>query len=1404
MRVLVLFGFLAGIIFIGNSAVLAQGSADISAYSAQAQSLITRNVNFKPGKAVPVEPLKTNGRLVSVKSLKRADEGAVPPPSLNLSQAWVSAAVEDDTENDGSAGAPFKTIQKAIDNCANGAVIHVGAGTYTGTINIEGKSGLSLIGSGDVTVAPASVISFGVSGLEGRSTVVRVVNSENVIIENIVFNFNPVSSSAYCGVLFWNSSATVRNCQLLNMSGGTATAYLRSVAETKVVNITGTKVLNPGRIGVLAHGNIQANITNSEIIQYQSTAGFGIEIGSQASAVISGNTIRGFRTAPSGESVAGIYLENAYTSGVSGNKYISIANNHINGCQYGIYIGNEWDGLGGAVGINAGISNNDLTSNLLAGILITDEDKSRGSRVNVSTSNNTVVGNSNYGYFIYTNGDGDISLNATGDRFANAVVAVAVKDETTTPGASGATSSIYRLNFNLCSIEGLVGIINEQDDVVIARNNWWGDISGPAHRDNLKGMGSAVSNRVIYAPWVSSSTPATANFDGDSLIDANDPDDDNDGFSDIEEIANKTSPFDAADIPQKKWEFTADSEGWLAVKSLSDFSVANGVLSTTVTGEDPNMLTPVSVSATAYKYLQIRYRVSGYSDTAELLWAGTGGNGMYSFKINPDGLFHVYTIDLSALPNWAGQITTLRFDPTTANTGAVGIDYIRFVSVPELPNVWNFNTAGNAEGWLAAKSLSAFDVSAGTLKSTITGIDPYMTIGVTSGVGKDVNFDADSYKGVRLKMKVAKGSAASLFWISKGKPMAGISFNISSGTGMQTYNLDLSNNPDWTGKITYLRLDPVDTAADGNIEIDSIEVLDSISAPATEFSTAGNTEGWKAGDSASLSDISVSNGALKAAITGKSPFLTNSLFNFSAAQFPYVQMRIKATAGTQGQLYWATKNAAGVIADGFKTFNITADGLFHVYALNLTGLANWANQVAVINFVPAYAETGSVEVDYIRFMTAPDAAPAWNFETAGNAEGWQAAKSLSAFNVSGGTLKSTITNEDPYMTIGSAQQRSRYLYLDADSYKGVRLKMKATSGTTARLFWVSQGGTAMPGELFNIIPGAMTTYNINLRNNPGWAGRITYLRLDPVDNASSGDIEIDSIEVIDTTPVPVFEFNTVGDTEGWQAGKNLLPLTVSDGALKTSVTGADSYMVNPLVSFKADTFPYVQIRMKTTADSPVAQLYWLSNETGANRKNFRVFQDGLFHTYNIDLKGIGNWKGQIRQLRLYPTIAKSGDIEVDYIRLSAVSLAPAPISYEFNDNSDEGWTPWKDLSSFEVKEDGKLYTSPTGKDPSMRSMPGLPIDASVYKTIEIRYAVVGNHIGRAQLYWARSGENFSGDRGVAFNIAADSEFHTYTIDVGSNPNWAGQVELLRFDPVAIVGPDDASDMQIIIDYIRGY
>lgn len=124
-----------------------------------------------------------------------------------------------------------------------------------------------------------------------------------------------------------------------------------------------------------------------------------------------------------------------------------------------------------------------------------------------------------------------------------------------------------------------------------------------------------------------------------------------------------------------------DGEENMFTKDL-DANVSNGVLTLTMSSDrrDPYIrMLDGSVNADEYSHVRVRAR----NQTASTNWllyfspegGGESGNGV---QMNPtaNGDWQVFEIDMSADPDWQGQINTLRIDFSNEIEGTVEIDYI--------------------------------------------------------------------------------------------------------------------------------------------------------------------------------------------------------------------------------------------------------------------------------------------------------------------------------------------------------------------------------------------------------------------------------------------------------------------------------------------------------------------------------------------------------------------------------------------------------------------------------------------------------------------------------------------------------------------------------------------------------
>lgn len=117
--------------------------------------------------------------------------------------------------------------------------------------------------------------------------------------------------------------------------------------------------------------------------------------------------------------------------------------------------------------------------------------------------------------------------------------------------------------------------VKDQDVVVNATMNWWGDETGPHHwSDNSKGKGNTVSNDVIFNPWIGRDRIVRVDFD---LIDSFDTSHilNIDGsasvfYSDSLHLISDVFVPEGRTIISYEWEF-ADNVRWMVTMDSGEF-----------------------------------------------------------------------------------------------------------------------------------------------------------------------------------------------------------------------------------------------------------------------------------------------------------------------------------------------------------------------------------------------------------------------------------------------------------------------------------------------------------------------------------------------------------------------------------------------------------------------------------------------------------------------------------------------------------------------------------------------------------------------------------------------------------------------------------------------------------------
>jgi beta-glucanase (GH16 family) len=149
-----------------------------------------------------------------------------------------------------------------------------------------------------------------------------------------------------------------------------------------------------------------------------------------------------------------------------------------------------------------------------------------------------------------------------------------------------------------------------------------------------------------------------------------------------------------------RWEFNdmQETNGWVAWHDVLPVQIGDGNMYSTATGSDPYIGSPIDlgIDATRFNRIAIRMRTSAGYDAQLFFTTDQEYNfdetKSKNFSIISDGEFHIYTVDMSLIPEWRGRIVSLRFDPMDTS-GNFAVDYIRICrsdfSVTNQPNGCN-------------------------------------------------------------------------------------------------------------------------------------------------------------------------------------------------------------------------------------------------------------------------------------------------------------------------------------------------------------------------------------------------------------------------------------------------------------------------------------------------------------------------------------------------------------------------------------------------------------------------------------------------------------------------------------------------------------------------------------------
>lgn len=273
-------------------------------------------------------------------------------------------------------------------------------------------------------------------------------------------------------------------------------------------------------------------------------------------------------------------------------------------------------------------------------------------------------------------------------------------------------------------------------------------------------------------------------------------------------------------IPHTTWTFNLNStEGWHDPSATN--TVENGILTTHLSPDNYLTSAQLHISGAIAPTVTLIAQAKDI-ETNICLYFITAKDPYWNVNKSSCALittseFQTYTFDFKDNAFWNdGTITQLRL--TTSKPSIVDIDALNII-INGL--AWEFESAGNSEGWVAWNQITNLQANQGSLIAQSTGKDPYM------GSPK-FEIDSKAFPIIEISLKVSSGNSAQLFFITSSDSnydeSKSLRFSVNGDGKFHTYILDMSTKGSWNGTITQIRLDPIETQS--SFEVDYIRIME--------------------------------------------------------------------------------------------------------------------------------------------------------------------------------------------------------------------------------------------------------------------------------------------------------------------------------------------------------------------------------------------------------------------------------------------------------------------------------------------------------------------------------------------------------------------------------------------------
>jgi len=262
-------------------------------------------------------------------------------------------------------------------------------------------------------------------------------------------------------------------------------------------------------------------------------------------------------------------------------------------------------------------------------------------------------------------------------------------------------------------------------------------------------------------------------------------------------------------MAQGPWTFTGSNDIWASTGTAADLTTdpTYSVLDINGAGNPQIVATTANVDATnIYAIIKIQNNTS--NTRMRIIYNTSGSNRFVDTDISAnDSSVKMYYVKCDANADWAGTVNniTVQFKSNSSNSPAVDdglgtffIDDITMTSVPQtLPSRldYTFDDVSDVEGFVGKNGITLSQPTVGEIQLTIDASNNFPKFEQVA----TFSVDADTYKGVRVTL-INDSPKNKLTLTTGGGQFSTSDISIQNdNTTVQTIEIDLSANTNWTG-----------------------------------------------------------------------------------------------------------------------------------------------------------------------------------------------------------------------------------------------------------------------------------------------------------------------------------------------------------------------------------------------------------------------------------------------------------------------------------------------------------------------------------------------------------------------------------------------------------------------------